>query len=183
VHNKNENTTLVWNKQCFFIASSCVVDATHESKFMLYFIYSTSILALFYHLFVYAYYLCFVIHAVAWVKNTLRARSSDSSAIALMMEAVRTSETSVKIYLTTRQYIPEDSELHTRRRENLKSHTLWARSFLSVCRVSGNSVHELHQCKNYLRSSLNIVVQQWSGIVLAQGWPKTQVTSDHISET
>jgi hypothetical protein len=37
------------------------------------------------------------------------------------MEAVRTSETSVKIYLTTRQYIPEDSKLHTRRRENLKS--------------------------------------------------------------
>jgi hypothetical protein len=24
-------------------------------------------------------------------------------------------------YLTTRQYIPEDSKLHTRRRENLKS--------------------------------------------------------------
>jgi hypothetical protein len=30
-----------------------------------------------------------------------------------MMEAVRTSETSVNIYLTTRQYIPEDSKLHT----------------------------------------------------------------------
>jgi hypothetical protein len=28
-----------------------------------------------------------------------------------MMEAVRTSETSVNIYLTTRQYILEDSEL------------------------------------------------------------------------
>jgi hypothetical protein len=45
-----------------------------------------------------------------------------ASIIALMMEAARTSETSVNIYLTTRQYIPEDSELHTRRRENLKSH-------------------------------------------------------------
>jgi len=42
--------------------------------------------------------------------------------IALMMEAARTSETSVDIQLRTRQYIPEDSELHTRRRENLKSH-------------------------------------------------------------
>jgi hypothetical protein len=41
--------------------------------------------------------------------------------IALVMEAVRTSEMSVNIYLTTRQYIPEDSELHTRRHENLKS--------------------------------------------------------------
>jgi hypothetical protein len=44
--------------------------------------------------------------------------------IALMMEAVRTSEISVNIYLTTRQYIPEDSKLHIRRRENLKSHSL-----------------------------------------------------------
>jgi hypothetical protein len=39
-----------------------------------------------------------------------------------MMEAVRTSETSVDNYFT-RQYIPEyNSEHHTRRRENLKSH-------------------------------------------------------------
>jgi hypothetical protein len=39
-----------------------------------------------------------------------------------MMEAVRTSETSVDNYFT-RQCIPEDnSEHHTRRRENLKSH-------------------------------------------------------------
>jgi hypothetical protein len=38
-----------------------------------------------------------------------------------MMEAARTSETSVDIDLTTRQYISEDSELHTRSRENLKS--------------------------------------------------------------
>jgi hypothetical protein len=41
-----------------------------------------------------------------------------------MMETTRTSETSVDNYFT-RQYIPEDnSELHTRRRENLKSHLL-----------------------------------------------------------
>jgi hypothetical protein len=39
-----------------------------------------------------------------------------------MMEAACTSETSVDNYFT-RQYIPEDkSELHTRRRENLKAH-------------------------------------------------------------
>jgi hypothetical protein len=42
----------------------------------------------------------------------------------LMVEAVRTSETSANTYLTTRQYIPEDSKLHTRRRENLKSHII-----------------------------------------------------------
>jgi hypothetical protein len=41
-------------------------------------------------------------------------------AIALMMEAARASETSVDNYFT-RHYIPEDnSEHHTRRRENLK---------------------------------------------------------------
>jgi preprotein translocase subunit SecB len=44
------------------------------------------------------------------------------SLIALMLEAVRTSETLVNINLTTRQYIPEDSKRHTRRRENPKSH-------------------------------------------------------------
>jgi hypothetical protein len=39
-----------------------------------------------------------------------------------MMEAESTSETSIDSYFT-RQGIPEDnSELHTRRRENLKSH-------------------------------------------------------------
>jgi hypothetical protein len=42
--------------------------------------------------------------------------------IALMMEAASTSETSVNFYQTTRRYNPEDSHLHTRRRENLKSH-------------------------------------------------------------
>jgi hypothetical protein len=41
-----------------------------------------------------------------------------------MMEAVRTSETSVGNQFT-RQYNPEDSsEHHTRRRENLKSHNI-----------------------------------------------------------
>jgi hypothetical protein len=44
------------------------------------------------------------------------------------MEAARTSETSVDHYFTL-QYIPEvNSEHHTRRRENLKSHTLKRRS-------------------------------------------------------
>jgi hypothetical protein len=43
---------------------------------------------------------------------------------ALMMESVRTSETSVNFNMTTRRYIPEDSKLHTRRRENVKSQIL-----------------------------------------------------------
>jgi hypothetical protein len=39
-----------------------------------------------------------------------------------MMDAASTSETSVNFYETTRHYNPEDSHLHTRRRENLKSY-------------------------------------------------------------
>jgi hypothetical protein len=48
--------------------------------------------------------------------------ASNIRAIIALMEAARTSETSVDIHFRTRQYIPEDSELYTRRRENLKSH-------------------------------------------------------------
>jgi hypothetical protein len=36
-----------------------------------------------------------------------------------MMEAACTSETSVYFNETTRRYIPEGSNIHTRRRENL----------------------------------------------------------------
>jgi hypothetical protein len=43
-------------------------------------------------------------------------------AIALMMEAARTSETLVNFYQTTRRYNPEDSHLRPHRRENLKSY-------------------------------------------------------------
>jgi hypothetical protein len=49
-----------------------------------------------------------------------RFRGAYCIIIALMMAAVRTSQTSVNFNLTTRRYIPEDSKL--RRRENLKSH-------------------------------------------------------------
>jgi hypothetical protein len=49
------------------------------------------------------------------------------------MEAVRTSETSVDNHFT-RQYNPEDnSEHHTRRRENLKSHMYIADHFSLDC--------------------------------------------------
>jgi hypothetical protein len=39
-----------------------------------------------------------------------------------MMEAESTSETLVKFYQTTRRYNPGDSQLHIRRREDLKSY-------------------------------------------------------------
>jgi hypothetical protein len=51
-----------------------------------------------------------------------RFRDASSNIITLMMEAASTSETSVNFYRTTRRNIPEDSNLHTRCRENLKSH-------------------------------------------------------------
>jgi hypothetical protein len=39
-----------------------------------------------------------------------------------MMEAVRTCETSVYANETTRRYIPQGSNIHTRRHEYLKAH-------------------------------------------------------------
>jgi hypothetical protein len=47
-------------------------------------------------------------------------RLNDWTLIALMMEAVSTSETSINFYQTTIRNIPEDSHLHTSRRINLK---------------------------------------------------------------
>jgi hypothetical protein len=49
------------------------------------------------------------------------AYASTIRAITLMMVAVSTSEMSVNFYQATRHNIPEDSHLHTRRRENLIS--------------------------------------------------------------
>jgi hypothetical protein len=44
--------------------------------------------------------------------------------VVLLVQAPSTSETSVNFYQTTRRNNPEDSHLHTCRRENLKSHCL-----------------------------------------------------------
>jgi hypothetical protein len=52
--------------------------------------------------------------AVFWV-----VAPSIIMAIALMMEAASTSVTSVNFYQTIRRNNPEDSHLHTHRRENL----------------------------------------------------------------
>jgi hypothetical protein len=60
---------------------------------------------------------------VKYLSTDVSEVRAGSSLIALMMKAARTSETLVDKYFT-RQYIPEDkSELHTRRRENLKNLT------------------------------------------------------------
>jgi hypothetical protein len=57
-----------------------------------------------------------------------------------MMEAVSTSETSVNLYQTTRRNIPEDSHLHTRYLENLKSHHVAQRSLAD----EDKSLQKLH---------------------------------------
>jgi hypothetical protein len=59
-----------------------------------------------------------------------------SLAIALMMEAANTSETLVNFCQTTRRNNPEDSHLHTRRREKLNSHScdMFVVVFLSLSR-------------------------------------------------
>jgi hypothetical protein len=61
---------------------------------------------------------------VVWQKFTDVSEMLAVSIIALMMEAASTSETSVNFYQTTRRINPEDSPLHIRRHENLKSHKL-----------------------------------------------------------
>jgi hypothetical protein len=66
--------------------------------------------------------------------------------IALMMEAARTSETLVNFYQTTRCYNPEDSNLHTRRRENLKSYIVHTASQdHCVEAVNGRFLRTVHQ--------------------------------------
>jgi hypothetical protein len=52
------------------------------------------------------------------VSETLAASGTRAT---MIMEAAGASKTSVNFYQTTRFNIPEESDLHTRRRENLKS--------------------------------------------------------------
>jgi hypothetical protein len=68
--------------------------------------------------------------------------------ISLMMEAVRTSETSVNLKVTYTALHPEDSKLYTRRRENLKSHKTKAfhAEVVEIYRVIHNSL--IHYKKN-----------------------------------
>jgi hypothetical protein len=51
--------------------------------------------------------------------------------IALMMQAVRTAETSANLHRCTRRYNPADGHLHSQRRENLKSYL--TKNILGTC--------------------------------------------------
>jgi hypothetical protein len=72
----------------------------------------------------------------------------------LMMEAVNTSEASVSIYQTTRRNFPEDSHFHTRRSENLKSHScsfiVLSYKILAYRVISFSLLFSPLYCKNYL---------------------------------
>jgi hypothetical protein len=50
-----------------------------------------------------------------------KTREVNAASIIRAIVQASTSETSVNFYQTTRRNIPEDSHLHTHRRENLKS--------------------------------------------------------------
>jgi hypothetical protein len=63
-----------------------------------------------------------VLRRVVWYKLTNVSDVFTASIITLMMEAVSTSEMSVNFYHTKLRNIPEDSHIHTHRRQNLKYH-------------------------------------------------------------
>jgi hypothetical protein len=81
---------------------------------------------------------------VIWYKFTDVSEATAASIIraitliALIMEAASTSETSVDFYHTTLRNNPEVSHLHTRRRENLKSHH--PISFDAISQVTGKVI-------------------------------------------
>jgi hypothetical protein len=64
---------------------------------------------------------CVVALCVVWYKFTDVSEALVTSITALMMETASTSETLVNVCQSTLLNNPEDSNLHTRRRENLKS--------------------------------------------------------------
>jgi hypothetical protein len=92
----------------------------------------------------------------------------------MMMEAVRTSETSVDNHFT-RQYNPEDSsEHHTRRRENLKSHEakVMYRPTLLQFKYDGGqeTAVSLRRFGSGLRLSLQTHYQSQSVACLCEVW-------------
>jgi hypothetical protein len=67
--------------------------------------------------------------------------TAPSMKIGAMMEAASTSETSVNFYQTTRRNIPEESQLHTRRSENLISHLNHNPSWKTANHIRKSSLH------------------------------------------
>jgi hypothetical protein len=91
----------------------------------------------------------------------MNARAMSDSLIALMMEAVQTSETSLHSYQSTRRYNPEDNHLHIHLHENLKSYRT-VRSCVYVIFTVWNLYLRLY----YLRVSYGIFLYYLSIIYL-----------------
>jgi hypothetical protein len=72
------------------------------------------------------------VHVTAfWDTGSCILVEIDRRLIVLTMEEVSTSETSVSMYQTTQCNNPEDNHIHSRRRENLKSHASFCIYYLS----------------------------------------------------
>jgi hypothetical protein len=71
-----------------------------------------------------------MLRRVVWYKFSDILDVLTACIIRAMMEELSTFETSVNLHQTTQRNIPEDSQLHTRRCENLKSLKI---KVVSVC--------------------------------------------------
>jgi cell division protein FtsL len=85
-----------------------------------------------------------MLRRVVWQKLT----DISEVRIALVVEAVNTSETSVNFYHTTRRTIPGNNHLHTRLRENLKSHRLFSCLYIMILLCI---LMKTHDCNDFLK--------------------------------
>jgi hypothetical protein len=85
-----------------------------------------------------------------------------------MIEAMSTSETSVSLYHTTRRNITDDSHLHTRQRETLKSHQVF------LDQITQFTVRIFSKCIFY--DFVNIPTERTEARSLSQRSTKAQKT-------
>jgi hypothetical protein len=86
-----------------------------------------------------------LLRRVVWKKSTDVSEVLATVTIALIIEAANTYETSADFYRTARRSKPEDSHLHSRRREDLKS-----QSFTSFLSTSSTLLSFRNNCQSLL---------------------------------
>jgi hypothetical protein len=105
-----------------------------------------------------------------------------SSIIALMLAAARTSETSVDIDLTSRQYIPEDSELQGLNTVNLNHNIydiLYTNKYCDLYRLSSSKRFFLsHVCPDLLWGPPSLLFSGY-GMVLIRSKARPGRDPDH----